>query len=87
MESALTNKSPDGTSPKPLSTGRTYLWVPRKWIVDVHYLTEGFEGLFVATTLDRKMGLVSLTVAPGGEEAAGEVIRLILETYKGVKPA
>lgn len=80
-------KPPGNTGAEQLRTGRIYLWVDRKWMVDVHYLTEGFEGLFVPTTLDKRMGLVRITVAPGGEEAAGEVIDLILEMYDGVKLA
>jgi len=75
------------TGPETLNTGRVYLWVDRRWMVDVHYLTEGFEGLFVPTTLDKRMGLVRLTVASGGEEAAGEVIDLILKTYDGIRLA
>ncbi len=55
--------------------------------MDVHYLAEGFEGLLVASTLDRRTGLVQLTVAPGGEEPAAEVVRGILDEYEGVKLA
>ncbi len=69
------------------ATERIYLWVPRRWIVDIHYLTEGFEGLFVASTLDRKLGLMALAVARGGREAAVEVIDTIIEEYDGVRMA
>ena len=61
--------------------------MPRQWIVDVHYLAEGFEGLLVASTLDRKTGLVQLTVAPGEEEAAREVVEHILLSHQGIRLA
>ena len=70
-----------------LRTGRIYLWVPRPLIVDLHYLAEGYEGLLISSTLDRRMGLVMVTFAPQGREEAQEVVRAILETYPGIKRA
>ena len=68
-------------------TGRIYLWVPRPLIVDLHYLTEGYEGLLISSTLDRRMGLVMVTFAPQGREEAEEVVRAILEAYPEIKRA
>lgn len=85
--------TPDQFIPRPragkrtLRTDRIYLWVPRPLIVDIHYLAESFEGLLVSSTLDRRMGLVMITVAPQGREEAGEILAAILEEYPGIRPA
>jgi len=52
--------------------------------VDVHYLTEGFEGLCVPTTLDSKKGLMEIMVSPGGEGAAEEVLEALAGRYEGI---
>ena len=69
---------------RPQAARRYRLIVPRRWQVDVHYLTEGFEGLCVPTTLDSKKGLMEIMVGPGGEEAAEEVLEALARRYEGI---
>jgi len=72
-------------NPVPTKTRRYYLWVPREHQVDVHYLTEAFEGLAVPTTLDSRLGLMEIMVSPGGEEEIEEVLAALTQTYPGIK--
>lgn len=64
-----------------------YLWVPRPLQVDVHYLTEGFEGLFVPTTMDSKTGLMRLMATPGAEAEAEAVIAALIEEHPEIRRA
>ncbi len=71
----------------PAKTGRHYLWVPRHLQVDVNYLFEGLEGLCVPRTLDSRVGLMEIMVAPAGEAAYLEAQAELLARCPEIKLA
>jgi hypothetical protein len=41
----------------------------------IRFIFEAYEGIAVATTLDAAAGLIVLSVAPGCEEMAGDIMK------------
>jgi len=70
---------------KAVTTARRYLWVPRAWQVDVHYLLEGLEGLSLVRTLESRLGLMEVMLSPGQEAAIDEALEKLLALYPEIK--
>lgn len=57
-----------------MRTTKLYYRVDRRQISMIRFIFEAYEGIAVATTLDAAAGLIVLSVAPGCEEMAGEIL-------------
>ncbi len=77
----------DVPAPPSSRTSRVYLWVPRRLMIDINYLVEGFEGLAMIRTLDTAIGLMEAMVTPGAEAEFLAVARKLAEVYPEIKIA
>ncbi len=57
-----------------MRTSRLYYRVDRRCINMVRFIFEAYDGLAVVSTLDAAAGLIVLSVAPGCETIARDVI-------------
>lgn len=68
-------------------TSRYYLWVPRRRMIEVDYLLDGFEGLCLVRSLDGRLGLMEVMVSPGLEEDFEPVLKALLVAYPEIRLA
>lgn len=58
----------------PRKCGVRHLILPPAEIHYLRFILEGYEGIGMVTTLDPKLGLVRLSVAPGCEEEIDRIL-------------
>lgn len=90
MAKQLSAGPPQQTGPvsgPPRRTGRVYLWVPKRLMIDINYLIESFEGLALVRAMDTRLGLMEVMFSPGGEKEIQAVVELITQTYPEIRLA
>ena len=74
-----------------MKTSRLYYRVDRRCINIVRFIFEAYDGLAVVSTLDAAAGLIVLSVAPGCETIARDVLadlakQFMVESVDGPAP-